>query len=327
METRLVSKPFSKLSEDELGALFAFLTEFGPPPPFPDPGAMRQDLSTSVFNGGQNFLTIWMGETTVVGTIGIVTKEARAKGEIFLTSIYLKPQHKGVVRRLIDEAYQVALAAEGVRPGITVRLGVRENLSYLKPEVEKTGFKEHTHLLELRRDAAGMNIPDIPVSKPGPAAGSEAAADLESELKLKFMPLSEHNLADFVAVHNAAFLDSANAGLISLEEAREMLEKAPAEDLQQVGYVGSVPAVIFDLRLQDSAGWIDGLGVHPAYQGRELGKTALQRAITVLREHGATEVRLMVVEANTRALSLYRHAGFTLDRVFSTSYAGALPSK
>lgn len=159
METGLISKPFSALNEGERGALFAFLTEFGPPPPFTDLGAMRQDLSTPVFNGGRNFLSLWVDETTVVGTIGVVTKEARVKGEIFLTSIYLKTRHKWVFRRLIDEAYQVALAAEGVRPGITVRLGVRENLSYLKLEAEAAGFKEHTHLLELRRDTADMSVP------------------------------------------------------------------------------------------------------------------------------------------------------------------------
>ncbi len=308
MGAKLSLKPFSTLNRTQRRTLLAFLAQFGPPSPFPDEEAMRKELGGPVFNRGDNFLTLWTEEGTITGTIGVVTREAQTKGEIFLTSIYVEPRPGEVIKRLIDEAYQVARSTEGVYPGITLRLGVRENLSYLKPEVEKAGLKATTRLLELRLDARAL-----PISEAAPISN------------LKFVPLSKANLSDFVAVHNAAFLTSPNAGQLSMEEAREMLKEAVHADLLQIGYAGTEPAVMFDLRLQDGAGWIDGLGVHPEHQGRGLGKVALRRAIAVLREHGTEEVRLIVVEANTRALLLYRRAGFRLDKVFSTSYAGALP--
>jgi ribosomal protein S18 acetylase RimI-like enzyme len=56
--------------------------------------------------------------------------------------------------------------------------------------------------------------------------------------------------------------------------------------------------------------WIVGLYVLPRWQGRGLGRLMLDWVLRELASFGATGVELTVVPENTRALQLYRSAGF-----------------
>jgi ribosomal-protein-alanine N-acetyltransferase len=67
-------------------------------------------------------------------------------------------------------------------------------------------------------------------------------------------------------------------------------------------------------------GIIDGLGVHPDFQGRGLGREGLHRGLHLLKEDGAVRITLTVIDSNEPALALYRTEGFQVSRVLSSSY-------
>ncbi len=56
-----------------------------------------------------------------------------------------------------------------------------------------------------------------------------------------------------------------------------------------------------------------GVAVHPMARGLRLGAVALEHAIQISRERGATKVRLTVYRSNDRAQQVYRRFGFTFQ--------------
>lgn len=297
----MITKPFSTLTERECAELLAFMRGLSAQPPCPDLASMGRSLSAPGFEGGRTFLTVWSDEGTLCGTVGVVTREVVARGEAFLTSVFVERERAGILPCLLLQAYK--LLAVQAPPGTIVRLGLREESDYLRVAVLEAGFRECYRVLELRRAAA----------EPVPA-----------DLGLTFAPVSAETLPDFVTVHNAAFLTSPNGGQVSAGEVAEAATEAAAPDLLQVGYLAGVPVTMFELRLEDDTGWIDGLGVHPDHQGRGFGRASLRRALATLLAHGVTEVRLRVVEANATALALYREEGFVQDKVVSTFFVISL---
>lgn len=287
---------FTRLSDKEQNAVYAFMCGLVSAKPFASVQDMVRTISLRTFDGGENFLTFWENGS-VAGTIGVITQDARARGEVFLTYLFASPDDASLIPVFIRSADQVAGTREGVTAKTVVQLGIRAGMSYLAPWVKNAGFAENTRVLEMRRDAVLWETP-----------GSD----------LEFSPLSPQSLTDFVSIHNAAFLKSPNGGQIRLEEARETMEKAPCQDLLQVGSLVGKPAVVFELQIRDGGGWIENLAVNPAIQGRGFGRETLSQAISTLVRHRVSDIRLQVVESNTTAVHLYRKAGFVPSRVIST---------
>ena len=57
-------------------------------------------------------------------------------------------------------------------------------------------------------------------------------------------------------------------------------------------------------------GLINGLGVHPDFRGRGIGRALLCRGLGYLQQKGATEALIRVHPENRSALNLYRSEGF-----------------
>lgn len=75
-----------------------------------------------------------------------------------------------------------------------------------------------------------------------------------------------------------------------------------------------VGSVLARLTSQDGrTGEIWGLYVDPLHWGNGFGPALLEAATNRLRETGATEAHLWVLEANTRARTLYERAGWKAD--------------
>lgn len=319
-------KRFDELSPSEAGRLYSFFSGLAPAAPYPTAEAMHQALGSPVYNQGRNFITLWAGGD-VAGTLGIITKEASTRSEVFITGLYAVPELAGeALPLLLREAYQIGRAAPGVGPETVVRLGVRRGQEHLIPVVSRAGFRETYRILELRLDVAGPETGGTPaagdVAGAGAgAAGAHAGAPLAAGA-VRFEPVTPENLEAYVAVHNAAFITSPNGGLISRADAAAALAASPHPELMQVGYLDGVPAAMVDLRLSGDTGEIDGLAVHPRFQGRGLGRLALQHALWVLQGRGAGTVRLQVVESNRPAVELYLRHGFALDQVVSTWFVG-----
>lgn len=79
------------------------------------------------------------------------------------------------------------------------------------------------------------------------------------------------------------------------------------EDGRPVGTV----RLTHDIAGGRDTGGVYGFAVHPADQGRGIGRDVLRRCCRMLRDEGATQVGLEVAVENEHALGLYTSAGFT----------------
>jgi 8-oxo-dGTP diphosphatase len=296
----LAVRPFSDLNPAETDQLFAFLSRFQPAP-YPDREAMVRALSGIPYEG-RSFLTLWC-KGALQGTIGVITRDAAARHEVFLTGLYARPNRlAGTIPTLVEAAYDLARRTPGVPADSMVRLGLREASRPLIPAVTAVGFEPAYRILELRR----------PMPQPAPSADET----------LRWEPVGGPNRRDCLQVQNEAFVHSPNGALLTPEVLDQCLADLAAPDLMQVGYVGSRPAAMLELEMDGSVGKIEALAVAPGFQGQGLGRKALEQAFRTLAGHGATEALLNVVESNTRALDLYLKAGFQQSQVLATWFTG-----
>ena len=81
------------------------------------------------------------------------------------------------------------------------------------------------------------------------------------------------------------------------------------------GYVTVLARVPYE-KLDDPPGeyaYVSDLYVHPRFRGRGCARALLARAEQHARGHGAREIRIGALAANTPARELYRSAGFVLQ--------------
>jgi ribosomal protein S18 acetylase RimI-like enzyme len=68
--------------------------------------------------------------------------------------------------------------------------------------------------------------------------------------------------------------------------------------------------------------WLDELWVRKPFQGRGVGTALVRRAETLMREAGVARARLSVLQANARAIALYRRLGWTEGHAFQDRRSG-----
>ncbi len=94
------------------------------------------------------------------------------------------------------------------------------------------------------------------------------------------------------------------------------------------GYLNSLHAAYFSLfalptimerRGTAQLGYIQWLGTDPEWQGRQIGRNLVQRAVTLSQVAGKKEVVLHTERSNERARKLYSRAGFVDQSRFSFS--------
>jgi ribosomal protein S18 acetylase RimI-like enzyme len=89
--------------------------------------------------------------------------------------------------------------------------------------------------------------------------------------------------------------------------------------VSQVAYqsaTGRLVGVLIGSRIAPGAGHIGQISVHPAHQGRGLGRRLINRALTEYRCRAFDSVSLAVTSANTSALHLYESCGFRTIHTF-----------
>ncbi|MBP6997609.1 MAG: GNAT family N-acetyltransferase [Phycicoccus sp.] len=112
----------------------------------------------------------------------------------------------------------------------------------------------------------------------------------------------------FFAAYRASFLDRPGFPDPTFEEWVGALDEEdflPAES--RVALTADGEAVGF---VTVSTGWIDQVGVVPAWRGRGLGAHLVVRSVTALRKQGPKAVWLAVNIDNPRARALYERIGF-----------------
>jgi len=68
--------------------------------------------------------------------------------------------------------------------------------------------------------------------------------------------------------------------------------------------------------------WLDELWVRKPFQGRGIGAALVRHAETLMRKAGVAHARLSVLQANPRAIALYRRLGWTESHAFQDRRSG-----
>ena len=288
---------FDELSMPQRQALHAFIAGFGNPTAPSSPDDLCRTYGGAPFTQGSTHWSLWV-EGMPVAALGAVTEARAAKGEVYLTHIYAGSGH---FQRL-DTLLQTALGALGPWLPCRVKLGAHAFVPGLPAWAEAKGFQPEYRLVEMVRRAG---------SPPPPPS-------------ITWRCVTEREAEAFRQVSNAAFLPSPNGRVMDAAGMRETLEEhASHPHWLQLGEVDGRPAVALSLDLKPGPegldGIIDGLGVHPAFQGRGLGREGLHRGIHLLGQEGAARITLTVIDSNGPAVALYRSEGFEVSRELSTS--------
>ncbi|MEK6301583.1 MAG: GNAT family N-acetyltransferase [Acidobacteriota bacterium] len=93
--------------------------------------------------------------------------------------------------------------------------------------------------------------------------------------------------------------------------------------VSQVAYqaaAGKLVGVLIASRIASGAGHIGQISVHPAHQGRGLGRRMINRALLEYARRGFDSASLAVTSANASALHLYESCGFRTIHTFQVFF-------
>ncbi len=289
-------RTFDELTALQRLALHAFVVAFGNPTSIDSLEEMVRMYGGPAFTQGRTSWSLW-NEDRPVATLGAVTECRDAKGEVYLTQIYADPAHFHLLDHLLQTATKV------LTPWFPcwLKLGANAFVPGLPQWAESKDFHLDYRLVEM------VMHEEFP----------------EPEPRLSWSIVTAENAEDYRKVCNAAFLPSPN-GRVMDEVAMQdtLVDYAPHPELLQLGSVNGIPAVSLSLEMHSGQdGIIDGLGVHPEFQGQGLGREGLHRGIRVLKEHHAERILLTVIDSNTQAVTLYRSGGFQITRTLSSIFS------
>lgn len=123
---------------------------------------------------------------------------------------------------------------------------------------------------------------------------------------------------DFESLY-AAFLAAFSDYVVPMTLARDQL----AEMITRRGWVPELSVAAFEgdaivaftvNAVEGDRAYDSGTGVVPTHRRRGLGRELMERSFALLREHGCTSYVLEVIDANARAVELYRATGFEVVR-------------
>ncbi|HYF82194.1 MAG TPA: GNAT family N-acetyltransferase [Clostridia bacterium] len=279
---------FNELSEEQKRNIYQFTDSFKSKNSYGSYDEMVKLYEGVAFDHGSSYFSLW-DDKRPVATIGVISKEAEARGEIFLVCINIKEQDSHKLSKLLSKAYDYCSGIKAAK----FRLGVMHDRYYLISELEKSGYVEVNRNLIMRY--CGGNI------------------GFEEDMDKCFKPLSPENIKDYQRVESAAFLQAPNGGVVEDEELQGLLDEYCGSNLAGVFYAEDIPAGTYTLRIKDDDGWIESIGVAPEYQGRGIGRMLLHKSIKVLQAVGVKNIKLSVFDTNTRALTLYKKDGFEVE--------------
>lgn len=297
-------KSYATLSDDEQLKVRQFFEAYKGPVISKNDRDVHDYMTLLDLNSGNLFFSMW-DKDEVIATLGVVLVAIPTREEVYLTGAALKPSQASIegMKYLVD--YCVGLAEP---LPLKIKMGVGPKLAWLMPYVESWGFslKERMHHLSY----AGV-----------------AQVCFSNHNLLKMIPLCHDHKLKYIEIHNRSFANVPNGGLITEDAVNEMLTNANTNTASTKTWQGLLfsPEAqtyvgFYELKMKGEnleTGWIESIGVDDAFQGRGFGKKALLTCIYFLKNAGANQVELLVMDSNTRAESLYRSQGFELKQVFN----------
>jgi ribosomal protein S18 acetylase RimI-like enzyme len=294
----LIIKSFTELTTQEKQRLYEYIISIGSSHYFDNFKEMVKDYIGIVFNYGDSHFSLWDDKGNVKGTLAVITKEVKERGEAFITGVNIREEDSPYFALLLERGIKYI---ETLSPEV-IKLGVYTSISYITPSVLGHGFKEVYKAMIMKYNGDKYN-------------NIEASKDIEIQ------GLSQQNKKEFQRVHNTAFIKAPNGAVLTDEQVEELVkeyEKCP--QLSGICFYKDVPAGIYELAIKNGTGWIDGIAVDPAYWSKGIGQELLKRSIILLYTSGAKDVKLFVVSANERAVKLYEKNRFEIEKITSTWY-------
>lgn len=286
---------FADLSEPQRRALYDFIIGFGSSYYFDSYDEMVKDYNGIIFNNGTTYYSLWDGDS-ILGTIGIITKDVEDKGEVFVTSINILEKDKEAFKPLLEQCVKDALKVNPEK----IKIGINSNKAYLIPFVEELGFEGVYKSLVLQ-----LKSPEI-------------IRSVEVYDNITFERLASDNKVNYKEVHNKGFLNSPNGSMLTDQQIDEMLHDSDDnKNIAKICYLINEPVGIYELIIKDHVGWIDSIAISPKHHGKGLGKIVLKTAVDHLYELGVGEVKLFVISSNENAYKLYLKYGFIEEKVTS----------
>ena len=251
----------------------------------PDLERWRAFRRMAIFEEGRSFLVAEQdGAIVAVMTAGTLPRGEPARR----VRVFVDPavRRRGIGGALFARG-EADAAAEGVK---TLETFVDARWAPGRAFAESRGFAVAVHDLFLARDAspfvspmpAGVTIRPMARGEEGVVA---AIANASLSRDVGFSPESAESIASYLAFPGAE---------IWIAEAAE-------------------PVGICHIEHRGALGYIQALGVLPAFESRGIGAALLARGIDALRV-SAERIELCTEKPNERAQRLYARAGFSLAR-------------
>lgn len=290
----MIIKSFTELSIDEKKRLYDYIISIGCSHYFDNFKEMVKDYIGIVFNYGESHFSLW-DDVEVRGTLAVITKEVKEKGEAFITGINIREEDSRHFSLLLDRGLNYISTLE---PEI-IKLGIYTSISYLIPVVLEHGFNE-VYKAMIMRYKGGSSVVD----------GSARAVEFQS--------ICEDNKKVFQSIHNRAFIKSPNGSIQTDEQLEDIMrEYKDCPQLAGVCLYEGRPSGMYELSIKNSTGWIECLAVDPDHWGMGIARELLGKSVKILLTSGAEEVKLFVISSNTRAVNLYERNGFIQEKVTS----------
>jgi ribosomal protein S18 acetylase RimI-like enzyme len=292
---------FVQLSEAGKNAFYEFVKKSNPDYK-QDYQEFIGDYGGETTNYGENAFIV-LDHEAVQGCIGVVTKEIPYKGEAFIFSFYADPSLE--LREAAEPLLAKAMEVCGSAGASVIRAGVSPAFPRLHEVVKARGFEEQYRSIIMAMEA----------ERNDPAARTAASA------RLRFSAADDGNKEEYREIHNSAFLNTPNGGLMSCEEMDELLNRNRNNpELAGLAVQGDTYVGIYDLEEHDGTGWINRIGIHERYWRQGFGREMLAHAADLLIRRGSRSIKLIVMSNNERAVRLYRAVGFRDEKTLSVWY-------
>lgn len=253
---------------------------------------IRNFITERYFDFGK-FFWVALDEDQVCATIGAVVAELKRK-EVFITGLASKESCETYFNSLLENALAELEKFEGIR----VKLGIKDGLKVASGFPENLGFVKIYSLIS-------MVYEGVP-------------ADEKSLEQIELRPLCTENIEDYINVSNESFQNTPNAATINREDADRMLNNKSLRC--GLIYNDGVLKGSYELKICGGDGWIESIGILPAWQRHGLGKSFVEKLIYRLQTENIKNVRLNVIDTNLRAYRLYQKMNFKTARILSAWY-------
>lgn len=126
------------------------------------------------------------------------------------------------------------------------------------------------------------------------------------EKKITLQKATTADIEAYIAMERRV-VDRTYSAMLTEEEVREEMQKGPVYMIKDGDVI--VGSVSYEIKPEGTV-YLSGLVIDPAYQGRGLGRTALEQVLEEVKD--APKIELLTHPDNTKAVGLYQSLGFQI---------------